>query len=117
MCGQLSISKYKTKFSGDSYLYRNYLLSWDIFSQYAQWNTSMKALPTLPAIDTYGQLYAADGSELCAFQSNGKPFGHGCIEMIPTTGPLFDLTVVADRYLYLLYKCGFMVAYFISGIG
>lgn len=74
----------------------------------------MKTLITLPAINTYGELYATDGDELCAFQSNQKPFGP-CIKMEPITGPLFDITVVADKFLYLLYKCGFMVAFFVSG--
>lgn len=75
---------------------------------------SMRSLITLPAIDTYGQLYVADGDALCGFQSNRKPFGP-CIKMEPTTGPLFDLAIVDNKYLYLLYKCGFMVAYFVSG--
>ena len=71
----------------------------------------MKRLVTVPAIDTYGDVYVTDGDELCGLDDTGKPFGP-CIKMEPVNGPLFDLTVVADRFLYLLYKCGFMVAYF-----
>ena len=94
---------------------RNLLMSWDITSQYAVWNLSMPALVTLPVVGYYGDTYVVDGSELCGFDSSEKPFGP-CIVMEPVTGPLFDLTVVSEKFLYLLYKCGFMVAYFVSGI-
>lgn len=89
-------------------------MSWDVYSQYAAWNVSMKTVPTLPVLSGMGEMYATDGRELCGFDSNFKPFGP-CIKMEPTTGPLFDITIVNDKFLYLLYKCGFMVAFFISG--
>ena len=95
-------------------LFRNILMSWDVDNQFASWNITMQALVTLPLISYYGETYVADGFKLCAFQSNHKPFGP-CAVMDPVTGPLFDMTVVSQQFLYLLYKCGFMVAYFISG--
>lgn len=89
-------------------------MSWDVFAQYAMWNKSMTSLVPLPVISTYGEIYVTDGDELCGFDTNQKPLGP-CIKMEPTSGPLYDLTVVAQKFLYLLYKCGFMVAYFVSG--
>lgn len=95
--------------------FRNILMSWDVEEQFASWNVTMPSLVTLPLISYYGETYVADGFKLCAFQSNNKPFGP-CVVMEPITGPLFDMTVVSKQFLYLLYKCGFMVAYFVSGM-
>lgn len=89
-------------------------MSWNVEKQLASWNLSMQTLVTLPLISHYGETYVTDGSQLCAFQSNDRPFGP-CIVMEPVTGPLFDMTEVNKQFLYMLYKCGFMVAFFVSG--
>ncbi len=91
-------------------LYRYVLMSWDVNASYKSWNKTTKALSTLPAIDTFGTIYTTDGEELCKLDSNGVPPAP-CIKMEPITGPLFDITIVADKFIYLLYKNGFMVAY------
>jgi hypothetical protein len=90
-------------------------ISWNVDKQFASWNLSMQALVTLPLISFSGETYFTDGYKLCGYQNDDKPFGP-CVLMEPVTGPLFDMTVVTQQFLYLLYKCGFMVAYFISGM-
>lgn len=89
------------------------MMVWNVDAQLESWNASMKSLVTLPSIELSGNVYVTDGDDLCAYESSGVPLGP-CIKMEPTTGPIYDLTVVAEKFLYLLYKCGFMVAYFTS---
>lgn len=89
-------------------------MSWDIFAQYAMWNYTMKTVVTLPVISITGEMFVTDGDLLCGFQEDRKPVGP-CIVQEPITGPVFDLTVVSEHFLYMLYKCGFMVAYWIAG--
>ena len=89
-------------------------MSWDIFAQYAGWNYTMKTVVTLPVISITGEMFVTDGDLLCGFDGDRKPIGP-CIVQEPITGPVFDLQVVSEHYLYMLYKCGFMVAYSIAG--
>ena len=89
-------------------------MSWDIFAQYAMWNYTMKTVITLPVMDVTGEMFVTDGDELCGFHDDHTPVGP-CIQQYPITGPVFDLTVVTESFLYMLYKCGFMVAYSIAG--
>ena len=90
------------------------LFSFNSSHQYSMWNFSMQSLIRLPIISSTGVTFVTDGFQLCGFQGNNKPLGP-CSVQYPVTGPLFDLTVVSERYIYLLYKCGFMVGYFIAG--
>ena len=84
-----------------------------MLAQFKSWNVSMKSMVRLPAVDTFGQVYATDGYFLIGLDETGKPLGPH-IKMEPTSGPLFDVAIVAEKFIYLLYKCGFMVAYFTS---
>ena len=80
-----------------------------------EWNYTMKTVVTLPVISATGEMFVTDGDLLCGYHADGKPIGR-CVVQEPITGPVFDLTVVSEQFLYMLYKCGFMVAYFISGM-
>ena len=87
------------------------MIAWRMAAQFESWNVSSSHLLVLPSVDVSGNIYFCDGYALYGYDDVGDPVGKKIV-MFPVTGPLFDMTIVSNQFLYLLYKSGFMVAFF-----
>jgi len=80
-------------------------------AQFESWNVTASHLLMLPSVDVSGNIFFSDGYALYGYDDTGDPMGKKIV-MYPETGPLFDMTIVNSQFLSLLYKNGFMVAFF-----
>ncbi len=87
------------------------MIAWRMAAQFESWNVSSSHTLMLPSVDVSGNIYFSDGYDLYGYNDAGDPLGRR-VHMFPESGPLFDMTIVSEQFLYLLYKSGFMVAFF-----